>query len=151
MCVMFHQYRESKGILLQPAIQFRNLTSHYTRTQPHFANISRCRLSQTQQFFRHTATSQWNSLPSDIKQNTCFTGFCRATRDFLLCNSLCCLIYLVIFVSCCISYWLLCCYILLLYVVLYVVSYCVFYVVVCGCMYEFSSPKEERLCRLLGG
>ena len=84
--VMFHQYHESKGILLQPPIQFGNLTSHYTRTQRHFANISRCRLSQTQQFFRHTATSQWNSLPSDIKRNTCFTGFCRATRDFLLCN-----------------------------------------------------------------
>ena len=66
-CVMFHQYHESKGILLQPPIQFRNLTSHYTRTQPYFANISRCCLSQTQQFFRHTVTSQQNSLPSDIE------------------------------------------------------------------------------------
>ena len=48
---MFHQYHQSKGILLQPPIQFGNLTSHYARTQPYFTNISRCPcLSQTSVF-----------------------------------------------------------------------------------------------------
>ena len=38
-CVMFHQYHHSKGILLEPPIQFGNHASYFTRTQPHFANL----------------------------------------------------------------------------------------------------------------
>ena len=52
VCVMFHQYRNSQRISLKPPIQFGNRTSYYTRTQPHFANLKLCRLSQTQKFFR---------------------------------------------------------------------------------------------------
>jgi len=57
VCVMFHQYHKSKEILLQPPIQFGNTSLYHTRTQPHFANLSRCQLSQNKQFFRHTATT----------------------------------------------------------------------------------------------
>ena len=69
-CMMFHQYHHSRSILLKPPIQFGNHTSHFTRTQPHFANPYRCRLSQTQKFFRCTGTTNWNNLPLNLKQ-TC--------------------------------------------------------------------------------
>ena len=84
VCVMFHQYHKSKGILLQPPIQFGNITSYHTRTQPHFANLSRCRLSQTKKFFRHTATTMWNNLESHVKLMTSFAEFYRAAKDNLL-------------------------------------------------------------------
>ena len=83
-CVMFHQYHKSKGILLQPPIQFGNITSYHTRTQPYFANPSRCRLSQTQQFFRHHATILWNNLTSSIKQMSSFAEFSSAAKDNFL-------------------------------------------------------------------
>ena len=47
VCVMFHQYHTSQGISLKPPIQFGNHASYYTRIQPHFAYLNRCRLSQT--------------------------------------------------------------------------------------------------------
>jgi len=84
VCVMFHQYHKSKGTLLQPPIQFGNTSSYHTRTQPHFANLSRRRLSQTKQFFRHTATTTWNNLESSVKLTTSFAKFYRATKDNLL-------------------------------------------------------------------
>ena len=64
VCVMFHQYHSSQGISLKPPIQFGNRTSYYTRTQPHFANLNCCRLSQTQKFFRCAA--RHNDLPSRL-------------------------------------------------------------------------------------
>ena len=40
VCMMFHQYHYSQSILLKPPIQFGNYTSHFTRTQPHFAILT---------------------------------------------------------------------------------------------------------------
>ena len=42
VCVMFHQYHRSRGILLLPPIEFGTLTPCFTRTQPHFANPYKC-------------------------------------------------------------------------------------------------------------
>ena len=84
VCVMFHQYHRSKGILLLPPIEFGNHTPYHTRTQPHFANPYKYRLSQTQHFFRSAATNYWNKLALNIKQITSFNEFSRAAKDSLL-------------------------------------------------------------------
>ena len=78
-------YNDSEGILLQPPIQFGDITSHYIRIQSYFANPSRCCLSQAQQFFRYTATTQWNNLPN---KTHLLPGFIE------LLETICCLIYL---------------------------------------------------------
>ena len=59
---MFHQDYKLKWILLEPPIQFGSITSYHTRTQPHFGNPNRCRLFQTQEFFRHVATTDGRPL-----------------------------------------------------------------------------------------
>ena len=83
-CMMFHQYHHSRSILLKPPIQFGNHTSHFTRTQPHFANPYRCRLSQTQKFFRCTGTTNWNNLPLNLKQTESFSEFYKAAKYHFL-------------------------------------------------------------------
>ena len=83
-CMMFHQYHHSRSILLKPPIQFGNHTSHFTRTQPHFVNPYRCRLSQTQKFFRCTGTTNWNNLPLNLKQTESFSEFYKAAKYHFL-------------------------------------------------------------------
>ena len=83
-CVMFHQYHHSKGILLEPPIQFGNHGSYFTRTQPHFANLYRCQLSQTQKFFRCAASKYWNNLSLHLKQMKSFSEFFKAAKFDLL-------------------------------------------------------------------
>ena len=84
VCMIFHQYHHSQSILLKQPIQFENHTSHFTRTQPHFANLYRCRLSRTQKFFRCTATTYWNNLPLHLKRTESFSEFYKATKYHFL-------------------------------------------------------------------
>ena len=65
-----------------PPIQFGNRTPYNTRTQPYFTNPYRYRLSQIQQFFRHTATNYWNNLSLNLKQMTSFNEFLERLKIY---------------------------------------------------------------------
>ena len=65
LCGMLDQYT-SRGILLNPSIQFGRQHTYSTRCPAHFAMIDRCRLALTKRHFRQKATSWWNSLPLEL-------------------------------------------------------------------------------------
>ena len=65
LCGMLDQYT-SRGILLNPSIQFGRQHTYSTRCPAHFTMIDRCRLALSKHHFRQKATSWWNSLPLEL-------------------------------------------------------------------------------------
>ena len=85
VCVMFHQYHRSKGILLSPPIEFGNHTPYCTRTQPHLSILINVDYHNLNSFFGILlATSYWNNLALHMKQITSFNEFPSAIKDNLL-------------------------------------------------------------------
>ena len=64
-CAMYHHYTNN-SIPLIPPLCFGRQHTRNTRCSANFANISRCRLSSTQRFFRYNGTKWWNMLPDTI-------------------------------------------------------------------------------------
>ena len=70
LCSMFHQYHPSHAVILDPPIVFGPQHMYCTRCHEHFANLDRCRLSFTQNFFRYRASHWWNQLPDHVVSST---------------------------------------------------------------------------------
>ena len=83
LCAMYHQCHPSHAVLLDPPIVFGPQHKHYTRCHQHFANLDRCRLSFTQNFFRYRASHWWNQLPDNIVSST-LHQFASTVHDYLL-------------------------------------------------------------------
>ena len=82
---MFFHYHHDYGqaILLEPSLQFGNLSVYHTRTKSCFAHTVRCCLSFIV-LFRHRVAQYWNSLPTDIKDHVQFGDFKSSVKTYLL-------------------------------------------------------------------
>ena len=80
---MLDQYT-SRGILLNPHIQYGRHHTHDTRRPLHFAMIARCRLALSKHHFRHQATTWWNSLPYRLFSD--LSLFCSNLYKYLVCT-----------------------------------------------------------------
>ena len=81
---MYRQCHYRTCLKLDPPIQFGSRHSYFTRTNKHFANITRFSTAFGQKGFRYKGTTWWNALPSDFYQIPAHTTFVRGLQDYLL-------------------------------------------------------------------
>ena len=81
-CAMYHHYT-SNSIPFIPPLSFGRQHTCNTRCLANFANISRCRLSSTQRFFRYRGTKRRNILLNTIV-NLRYGEFAPAVYKHLL-------------------------------------------------------------------
>ena len=74
----------SRGIPLEPPIQFGLFSGYNTRTENTFAHYLRCHLSFFQHSFGHNVIKFWNSLPPDIRDHLHFSDYKNELKTFLL-------------------------------------------------------------------
>ena len=80
---MYRQCHYQTCLELDPPIQFGSRHSYFTRTNKHFANITRFSTAFGQKGFRYKGTTWWNALPSDFYQIPAHTTFVRGLQDYL--------------------------------------------------------------------
>ena len=66
LAAFHHHYFDCRCLQLKPSIMFGRSHDYHTRCKQYYANSSRCQLSRTQQYFRHSAASWWNTLPFEV-------------------------------------------------------------------------------------
>ena len=70
---MLGQHYLGEGVSFSPPIKFGRKHSYRTRCPPWFVDIFRYSKTFSQRFFRHQATTWWNSLPSSLFNDLTFS------------------------------------------------------------------------------